>query len=157
MLFFGICLDFPCGVPMLSPGESLKGVSTHCSLNRCLSETSSFCWIVLPDAHFKRLDSSLVVYILRWEGRIDLLAIYPCFPGWISSYPFGMLPALLFILCLSCLWYILCWVQRKDWVYLEELHGGNLVKEKIESLLLGMDDVVVTIVQVGSDGCSRNT
>lgn len=42
-------------------------------------------------------------------------------------------------------------------MYLEELHGGNLVKEKIESLLLGMDDVVVTIVQVGSDGCSRNT
>lgn len=30
-------------------------------------------------------------------------------------------------------------------------------KEKIESLLLGMDDVVVTTVQVGSDGCSRNT
>lgn len=38
---------------------------------------------------------------------------------------------------------------------LEELHGGNTVKEKIESLLQGMD-VVVTAVPLGSDGCLRN-
>ena len=32
-----------------------------------------------------------------------------------------------------------------------------MVKEKIECLLLGMDDVVVKTVQLGTDGCSKNT
>lgn len=40
-------------------------------------------------------------------------------------------------------------------MYLEELHDGNTVKEKIESLLLRMDAVILTTVQLGSDGCSR--
>lgn len=31
-------------------------------------------------------------------------------------------------------------------MHLEELHGGNTVKEKTEVLLLGMDDVVLTTV-----------
>lgn len=37
-------------------------------------------------------------------------------------------------------------------MYLGELHSGNAVKEEIESLLLGIDDVILTIVQLGSDG-----
>lgn len=41
-------------------------------------------------------------------------------------------------------------------MYLEELHGGNKVEEKIESLLLGVNDVL-TAVQLGIGGSSRNT
>lgn len=41
-------------------------------------------------------------------------------------------------------------------MYLEELHGGNKVEEKIESLLLGVNDVL-TAVQLAIGGSSRNT
>jgi len=58
---------------------------------------------------------------------------------------------------------LFCWVQgylfgKSECIYKSTtgLHCGNTVKEKIECLLLGMDDFVVKTVQLGTDSCSRS-